>query len=268
MKTEVLNNESATVRVNEEIIDAIEEVPERVVEIIRNNPAVLVGVAVAGVAVGAYAGYKFAKKRLTVQYEEILSEEIEAAKKFYAHLNKVDDPTPEDAVKNRISAEEVSAVEALRTYEGVEVVSKKEVEVEQNVFLKKDDFDYERALEERLENGGELPYVISHVEFMENEPEHEQEHVTYFEGDDILCDEKDESLEPRYTVGEDFASLFGYGSNDNNVVHIRNEKLEIDYEITRSRGKYTREVLGVVDDELKHSDSRHRSRRFRAGDDE
>lgn len=266
-----MTTETATDTI-EQTLDAIEEVPERVVEIVRNNPYILGAVAVVSLAAGAFAGYQFAKKRTAAHYEDILSSEIAAAREFYAHVNKVDEPTPEDAVRNRISQDEVEAVDAIRTYQGAEVVVRDveaDVVTEKNVFLKKDDFDYEKALEERLENAGERPYVISHVEFMENDLGHEQEVVTYFEGDDILCDEKDESLEPRYTVGDDFAGQFGYGSIDNNVVYMRNENLGIDYEITRSRGKYTREVLGVMeDDELQHSDRRHKARRFRAGDDE
>ena len=259
-------------------VDVVEDVASDVVTVTRNNPYILGAVAAVGVTLGAFGGYLFAKKRLTAQYDHILKQEIDHAKEFYAKLYKADEPTVADAVKNRIAPEEqeevAQAALALREYqgeEGVEIeVEEAEVVVkEENIFLKKDDFDYQEALEERLENGGERPYVISHVEFMENDLEHEQESVTYFEGDDILCDERDESLEPAYTVGEDNLTKFGYGSNDNNVVYVRNEKLGIDYEILRSRGKYTREVLGVIDDEeLSHSDRRRPSRRFRDRDEE
>lgn len=264
-------------------VDVVEDVASDVVTVTRNNPYILGAVAAVGITLGAFGGYHFAKKRMTAHYDHILQQEIDHAKKFYAQLHKADEPTVADAVKNRITPEEreevVQAALALREYqgeEGVEIEVKgtdvEETEVvvkEENIFLKKDDFDYQEALEERLENGGEHPYVISHVEFMENDPEHEQESVTYFEGDDIVCDEKDESLEPAYTVGEDNLTKFGYGSNDNNVVYVRNEKLGIDYEILRSRGKYTREVLGVIDDEeLSHSDRRRPSRRFRDRDEE
>lgn len=269
----------STAEILEETSDVVEKTLDVIenaepVQIIRNNPYILGAVAAVGITVGAFSGYIFAKKRITTHYESILEEEILKAKEFYSRLNKVDEPTIEDAVRNRIPIEEAdqkdtrieTAAAAMRDYLGVTVRSVEEEQVrEENIFLKRDDFDYEAALEERLENGGEHPYVISHVEFMENDPDHEQESLTYFEGDDILCDEKDESLEPRYTVGEDVFAKFGYGSNDNNVVYVRNEKLGIDYEILRSRGKYTREVLGVMDeDEI----PRRKNRRMRSGDDE
>ena len=264
----------------EEVVEAVNTAVDVVedVTVTRNNPYILGAVAVVGVTLGAFGGYLFAKKRLTTHYDHILKQEIDHAKEFYSQLYKADEPTVADAVKNRIAPEEqeevAQAALALREYqgeEGVEIeVEEAEVVVkEENIFLKKDDFDYQEALEERLENGGERPYVISHVEFMENDLEHEQASVTYFEGDDIVCDERDESLEPAYTVGEDNLTKFGYGSNDNNVVYVRNEKLGIDYEVLRSRGKYTREVLGVIDDEeLSHSDRRRPSRRFRDRDEE
>jgi hypothetical protein len=64
-------------------------------------------------------------------------------------------------------------------------------------------------------------------------------------------------------VGDDNLR-FGYGSNDSNMVYVRNPRIEMDMEIVRSQGTYTKEVLGFDDEaELKHSGRR---RRFRESD--
>jgi hypothetical protein len=65
------------------------------------------------------------------------------------------------------------------------------------------------------------------------------------------------------TVGVENMLRFGHGSGDPNVVYIRNPKLEADFEVTRSAGKYAKEVLGYDDGEhLQHSRGRE-PRKFR-----
>ncbi len=72
------------------------------------------------------------------------------------------------------------------------------------------------------------------------------------------------------TVGWIGAGRMGYvgeGSGDSNIVYVRNVALNKDYEICRSRGKYSVEVAGFAEDgtdEITHS---HRPRRFRDTDD-
>ena len=64
-------------------------------------------------------------------------------------------------------------------------------------------------------------------------------------------------------VGEMNLHRFGHGSGDNNVVYIRNDRLENDFIVLRSQGEYAKEVLG-----LRHSHGGSRKTpRFR-GDDE
>ena len=51
---------------------------------------------------------------------------------------------------------------------------------------------------------------------------------------------------------------FGHGSNDPNVVYIRNDRLKAEYEVLLNSGSYQEEILGQkfekeAKDELKHS---------------
>lgn len=135
--------------------------------------------------------------------------------------------------------------------------------VTHNIFLDGqpvEQFDYAAEVAKREP---EVPYVITHDEFMENENGWTQQSLTYYNGDDVLTDDQDMPI-PNIEEIVDSANLskFGYGSRDKNVVYVRNEKIETDFEITFSGGEFSKEVAGF--NELKHSAP---IRRFR-GDDE
>jgi hypothetical protein len=128
--------------------------------------------------------------------------------------------------------------------------------VVENVFKgPKDNWDYEAELSTR---SGEAPYVIHFDEFSANEMEYTQSTVTYYEGDDILADEYDT---PMYRWENNLGELnWGHGSNDANVVYIRNETLEMEWEVLRHTGRFEVEVLGLepgsdfsAEDQLVHS---------------
>jgi len=68
---------------------------------------------------------------------------------------------------------------------------------------------------------------------------------TYYEGDNVLVGEDDRPLpDVNGTVG--LGNLrFGHGAQDDDVVFVRNDKLNLEMEITRVRGQYEEEVLGL-----------------------
>jgi hypothetical protein len=124
-----------------------------------------------------------------------------------------------------------------------------------------EDFDYAAEIAKR---DPETPYVITHDEFMENENGWAQGQLTYYNGDDVLTDDQDMPIpDIEDLVDSENLTKFGYGSRDKNVVYVRNEKKEMDFEITLSQGEFSKEVGGF--NELKHSAP---VRRFRSGDDE
>lgn len=239
-----------------------------IVAAVRLNKLICCGASVVSLGVGAFFGYQYAKKKIVAHYEAVLDREIQHAKEFYGRLNKKGQfATPESAAQALLVTE---AAEALVSYQGVsgrlqaQVVDSEEL-VETNVFVQskvvEDDFDYE---EEGKDRSPEKPYVISLAEFMQNEPEFTQATVTYYEGDDTLVDENDVAIEDHEaTVGNDNLEKFGHGSKDNNIVCVRNERTQMDFEIVRHTGTYTEQVLGFIE----HSD-KPGLRRFRLGDDE
>ncbi|QXO14663.1 hypothetical protein SEA_RUNHAAR_59 [Gordonia phage Runhaar] len=92
-----------------------------------------------------------------------------------------------------------------------------------------------------------LPYIISVSEFMENDPQYQQNTISYYQGDGVLADERDQPIPDKNSiVGEQNLVRFGEGSGDDNIVFVRNDRLEVDFEITQSLGTYSEEVLGVA----------------------
>ena len=254
---------------------------------------VLGGTALISLGIGAVSGFYYAQKRAEFKYSEIAATEIAEAKDFYSRLNKkAQFSTPESAAKNLgVSQETVKpnpkqekAVEAMIRYKGdgevIEDVSKEMEEpvFTQNIFEEaqlhaEDDFDYAEEQKVRDEDPS-LPYVVSLEEYMENESDHHQVSLTFFAGDDVLTDEKDQPIDDvEHTIGETSLTRFGRGSKDSKIVYVRNDKIDLDFEVILSKGSYTEEVMGF----LKHSDvqgsrqrenfeRRPKNRRFRDSD--
>lgn len=217
---------------------------------------------------GALIGYVLAHKALETEYSELASQEIAEAKAYLNNLYKsetasiltskgLQQRTPlksQDLAGSSVETMQRIA-EGLRRDAGVAegIVQKqrygpKEVVVEDpeevvhtNVFE-----DVRKAAKKGKVAG---PVVISEVDYMTSDLGYVQVNLTYFEGDDTLMD-GDEHLVDDATrlIGEDWKEKFGYMANDDNVVYVRNARMNIDYEVNRSKGTYKLEVLGDEDD--------------------
>ena len=123
-----------------------------------------------------------------------------------------------------------------------------------------DTWDYDVELPLRTPNA---PYIIHRDEFYSQEIEtNSQSTLTYYAGDDVLCDEQDS---PVYDYKRIVGTLeFGKGSEDISIVYVRNEKLEAEWEIILDHGYFQTEVLG---EEIEHSyerrDLKHSLHKFR-----
>lgn len=92
----------------------------------------------------------------------------------------------------------------------------------------------------------EHPYVISYDEYEEAEGDFSQTTLTYYEGDNVLTDERDQPIPNIDSVVGENSMQFGLASGDKNIVFVRNHELEADFEIARHQGYYSQEVLGVA----------------------
>lgn len=230
-------------------------------ELVSNRANQLIFLSVVSFATGALVAEAVARKELREYYAELSDREIAEAKAYYKKLMNVNTANDKTMSPSEILAakfgekHEDDTVEEARTafnkYAGLAVVRPSEGEKAEP------EWDYEIEAQIRAE-APDQPYIISFDEYFEGEKDYEQASMTYFEGDDTLCDDKDAAVpDVAEIIGEDCLIRFGHGSNDPNIVYVRNDRIEIDFAITRSGGKYTVEVLGFDDeDEIKHSHHR------------
>jgi hypothetical protein len=207
-----------------------------------NNSIKLAGAAVVGAGIGFAIGFKTAEKQLTARFEERLHDETKDMREFYETVRKPY-ASPEEAVQDLIKPPvsddprvpngrvQYHKVEAPKVGDHVVVDIPDKQPIVQNVF----DQDGIK--------------IIDQEAFMQNDPEHEQSTLTYYEKSDQLCGEADDPIDnPDLVAGTEFKENFGKDSSDPNTVHVRNNGLHMDFEIIRSFGSYEEEVLGEQPD--------------------
>jgi hypothetical protein len=253
--------------------EVVNEVVADVVTTTRASNGVailLVGGACICAAVG---GYFFAMRRLETKYKKIADDEIADMKAHYrAKEQELDEKKAEKAPLDEVMREHGYTTKMEGPDETVWVKVDPSVEDDedsvadipdssgvsevQNVFYNAEAWDYKVELANRSED---VPYVIHRDEYFGEETPFEQITLTYYEGDDVLADSHDTPIDDQdamVCLGN--LAKFGHGSGDPNIVYVRNHELELEIEIVHSDGKFAEEVHGFSDDELRHSDRRHR----------
>ena len=168
-----------------------------------------------GVAVGAVtADILLAKK-----YEDLVQEEIDSIKATRTRGVDVnskpsgDEEDEEDNDESEHTLVDNGYKKVARRYNTVEP---NEEVVGPNVSLRK-------------------PYIITIEQFSEEEPDYEKTTIHYYRADDTFADEDGESItDSSLVVGDSTASYFwNYEeyTDEPDVVYIRNDKLETDYEV-------------------------------------
>lgn len=230
----------------------------------RSVPLMLGASVVCALALGSGAGYFLARKQLETKYAEIARKEIEEAKTFYAKANKTGDfETIDKAFESlhpdMIDPEAVKlavAATALTNYQGIATKTIKPTKVDDttvkeivsNVFANRREKDFspeafEREVRNRTE---EAPYVITQAEFMANEQDYAQLSFTWYAGDGVLTDERDDRIDDiDVMVGENNLVRFGDWSEDPRIVYVRNHEKELEIEIALHDGKYSEVVAGI-----------------------
>lgn len=248
--------------------------------------------AVVSAGTGATAGYLVAQRVLEKRYAEISHQEIEQAKVFYANLQK----PPLDELVQTVPVEEqdsqvAEAIKAITQYQGILPAVAADIElgtdgsvkvnrpmtptvpndepnvqIEINVFDRAEDPKVDEITdEERDARKDDKPFIISEAEFIENDNGHQQDVLTWYDGDGVMADHRDQPIDNwERIIGRDNLQ-FGHGSDDAQLVYVRYFPLSMDWEIHYHPGKYSREVMGF----LEHADTpRRRKSRPRWDDDE
>jgi len=74
-------------------------------------------------------------------------------------------------------------------------------------------------------------YIISESEYFQNDTGYQQDTFTWYAIDQVLCDSDDNVVEDANGVIDLNNLIFGHMSANKNVVYIRNEHLEFEYEV-------------------------------------
>jgi hypothetical protein len=236
-------------QITEEAIRAVATVDRRVA---------VIGIALAtagGIAIGWYV----CERKLRKKYEQRAEEEIEGMRDhFRQRLVARQEVKPEISELGK-RAEELGYSPTppvppqtpgdLNTAPGVEARDQVNIFAEAEV---NDTWDYEV---EKAQRDPSRPYVI-HVD-ERGETGYEEVTLTYYSGDDVICDHNDKIVDDQdRVVGHHNLNKFGHGSGDAVIVYIRNEYLDLDIELIRSEQSYAEEVHGIT-----HADSPRRRER-------
>lgn len=240
-----------------------------------NHRLHLVVCGLGGALLGSSVTLAVASKFLERKYLAISESEIQAAKRFYAAMDKTDlEPpvaTEEELVPQPASNSVEEAISAYREYVAEEEPEEKPEPTIVNMFQHHTPPGEEVLDALMADRDPDEPYIITKAEFLENAYENDQKGMTYFEGDGVLMDDADEynpvpDANLDTLVGQDNLLRFGYGSGDENTLYVRNENVGLDFFITKSEGKYGVEVLGFDNEPGEHLEH-SKNRKFRNRDD-
>ena len=194
-----------------------------------------------GILVGASTTYFFTKKSLERKYKAIADEEIQSVREHFKLMRKeppYDNPqTALEAYTERVRELDYMVENGVEAYE--EEATKYETH---NVF------DTEVEIDVTLEpRSHEKPYLLTVQEFMADGDDYDKLTVTYFEEDDTLVDDRDEVVPDKSVVGDGTFERFGHGSGSPDIVYVRNEQIQTDFEIIRDKQSYHEMILGIED---------------------
>lgn len=230
-------------------------------------------IAASSACIGFGVGYIVAQKRLVSQFEERLEKETAGMREFYQTVKKPF-ATPQEAAAaliNEEESEEESTAEKIGNKVAYHKIVKanyspeenpeEQHEIETDVFSAPDgtlmvgELKHHNVFKEE-------PIIISQEEFMQNDSEYVQTSLTYYKLDKVLTDDRENVLEDSdNVVGIKNMEMFGdpkSGSSDSNVIHIRNGRLQMEFEVCQSENSYRREVLGIDEDPPRRPSGRDR----------
>lgn len=249
---------------------------------------------VGGLTLGAAVGHLATKKYLLDQFESLIDNEIELTK---AHLEEVygakyaelaaafQEETQEEVVPTPLETEteiytpdgNFDVAKNLSVELNDDGTEKEPEEPEEDLIP--DEAAEDSALrehieslqyEEEAETAEEVvdeffqnrdhtqPYVISIEEYMTTEDDFAKVSLSFYEGDETLCDENERVITDVSRVGHDNLHRFGDHSDNKDIVYIRNSVHGVDYEVLREPGKYAVRVLGMPEPRAKKSPGKMR----------
>lgn len=191
------------------------------------------------VATGAAIGSLVTWKIVKTKYERIIQEEIDSVKETWGRLGRERD--------NDETCDEEECLDDEEDDDQHVEDEDDQVMVDYAALARKysrssDRCDEpEKKGEKGIDDAIDGPYVIEPGDFGDGNYDHELHCITYY-ADSILADDWWVKLDIEETIGEEALEHFGDYAED--VVHVRNERLRRDYEVTRDPRNYVDVVTG------------------------
>jgi len=267
------------VKIAEVTAENVHEIADHIPEVVQSLTKVKFGFAALGAAVGAataaFVTYRLLDKKLREQYAAQAEEEIDGMRDHFRSRLVVKEEKPDlSALNQRTKDLGYQGPQPVQGGPGAPVTSATPEVETRNIFETTPqsftvtgsghqwDYDKEVAYRATLVPGA--PYVIHEDERHDQDcVDYADTTLTWYSGDDILCDDDDRALpDVEEIIGLANLARFGDGTDDENVMFIRNDRLEVIMEVNRSPNSYTEEVHG-----LSHSEEPPRRRRSPKWDD-
>ena len=254
------------------LTEQVAEELEQVAVVARKIDGKAIGTLMIGIGIGAtigfYIGYKYSKKKLRKDVFEEAEKEIAEIREHYQQkiiaAEAQDKPSVEELIAERGYSTKVTdeGIRPLRPPVPVDPPKSAQREIPTPINPNKQVFRTEAAMKDKEENWDwetetiqrrdDEPYIIHQDEFTLNESGYSQKSYVYYSKDMILIDEDDPQtvLNNRENlIGEEALNRFGHGSDDYNIVYVRNSELQLEFEINRVLGSWEEEVLGLDNNE-------------------
>lgn len=250
----------ATEAVIEEVAQNLEEAAEVTRRLDSKFVGGFVGGLVVGVAVGFYFGHRWNKEKIRAEAFKKSDEEVKAIREFYQDTAKIvtEKPSLDDVVEQKgystpvevperptrppVPVQEAPPILPKRDYVQPGI-AKRHVDREKD---KNEGWDYAVEVAKRSPSD---PYIIHQDEYTQNEPEYIQVTYTYYAVDGVLTDEDEDRIDdPEPIVGLTNLGYFGHGADDYHVLYIRNEQLNLDFEVCLVPQSYEETVEGLSSD--------------------
>lgn len=186
--------------------------------------------------VGAAIGSAVTWKVVKTKYEQITNEEIASVKEEYSYLmTKMKKKLKENVIEVEEEDDEYYPDDDERDFTSAE---KEQIDYYKlSSRYRSDDENNEKGDEGDDDEVSYIngPYVISPDEFSSSPPGYNAQALNYFT-DGILADDWGVVLDIEETIGEDSLEHFGEYADD--IVYVRNERTEVDYEVTKDPRTY------------------------------
>lgn len=188
----------------------------------------------AGAAIGSGVTWYIMKTR----YERILQEEIDSVKETWAYMNQnsEDDTSEEETDEIEVGAEDDADEDD--AFDDSEMIDYSKIASQYKTSGQKVEEASETDNGKEGEGDADFPYidgpyVIDPSDF--GEFDHDCYALTYY-ADGVLANDWWETFDIEDTIGEDALEHFGDVVED--IVHVRNERRQADYEVSRDPRNY------------------------------